>query len=148
VHEGGCPGSRMLMMEQKNEQQSQTTSDIPSQLKQWPVQIHLLSPQAPYLENSDLLVTADCVPVAYGNFQKLLKDKTVALGCPKLDDGGQYVNKLAQIFQHNNINSVTVVRMEVPCCGGLVQIVNQALKQAESSLDVEVINISIAGDIL
>ncbi len=151
---GGCPGMRMRMMNddhkgEKNKTTAQNEStNVKSQLRQWPVQIHLLSPQAPYFKDANILVTADCVPTAYVNFQQLIKGKTIALGCPKLDDAAAYVNKLTAIIQNNNLKSISVARMEVPCCGGLVRIVEQALANAKTDLDLNVINISIEGEIL
>ncbi|MGM0502846.1 MAG: 4Fe-4S dicluster domain-containing protein [Bacillota bacterium] len=148
-HQGGCPGSRMMNMDKNKESNNhnQETKDVKSQLQQWPVQIDLLSPQAPYFAGSDLLITADCVAVAYGNYQQLLKDKTVAMGCPKLDDAQKHIDKLAAIIKHNDLNSITVARMEVPCCGGMTQIVKQALEIADSDLEVEVKTIGINGEL-
>ena len=151
-HGGGCPGSRMKMMNKSDK--TTTTSEkntepkeVKSQLEQWPVQIDLLSPQAPYFANSDLLITADCVPVAYGNYQQELKGKAVAMGCPKLDDAQSHVNKLASIIKENDLNSINILRMEVPCCGGMVQIAEQALEMAGSDLEIEVKTIGINGEV-
>ncbi len=157
----GCPGSKMIFNQSpKNQQTNNKTSDnnrnkeknnynnIGSELQQWPVQIHLLSPAAPYFQNADLMVTADCVPVACGNFQELLKDNIIALGCPKLDNSEQYIDKLTQIIETNNLNSVTVYKMEVPCCSFLVKIVEKALENANSDLNLQVKTISIEGKIL
>ncbi|MFW6007243.1 MAG: ATP-binding protein [Halanaerobiales bacterium] len=149
-HGHGCPGSRVLTLEDKKNN-GDTVEDkevnISSNLNQWPVQIHLLSPVAPYFNDADLLVAADCVPVAYGNFQNLIKDKTIAIGCPKLDESDRYVEKLSSIIRNNNINSITVARMEVPCCGGLVNILQKAIDRAESNLNLEIIEISIKGKV-
>ena len=149
-HSGGCPGSRMKMMHKNNDNNksdSQEVKGVESQLEQWPVQIDLLAPQAPYFANSDLLITADCVPVAYGNYQQMLQGKSVAMGCPKLDNAQKYVSKLASIIKENNLNSITVARMEVPCCGGMVQIAEQALEMADSDLELEVKTIGINGEV-
>lgn len=101
----------------------------PSQLKQWPVQIDLASPNAQFFENSNLLVAADCTAYAYGNFhQEFIKGKVTLIGCPKLDDINGYIEKLTHIFANNNINSVTVVRMSVPCCSGMTSAVKRALE--------------------
>ncbi|KXS45619.1 MULTISPECIES: ATP-binding protein [unclassified Candidatus Frackibacter] len=149
-HSGGCPGARMRMMEKNNESKDTNEDNnearVESQLQQWPVETHLLSPSAPYFKNADLLVTADCVPVAYANYhQDLLKGRAVAIGCPKLDDANAYIEKFKAIIKNNDLNSITVARMEVPCCGGLVQIVKEAVQEANSDLDVNVKIISIDG---
>ncbi|SJZ53548.1 ATP-binding protein [Selenihalanaerobacter shriftii] len=146
-HSGGCPGSRMRVMKTENNTTNKNVK-IDSELEQWPVQIHLLSPNAPYFENADLLVTADCVPTAYANYhQDLLKGKAVALGCPKLDDANAYIEKFTQIIANNNLNSITIARMEVPCCGGLVHIVEEAIKAAQVDLNVEIITVGIDGEL-
>ena len=159
---GGCPGSQAKTLkndeiaaadesqqnesEQSNDAES-TSEPAVSQLRQWPVQMHLLSPQAPYFENCDLLIAADCVPFAYPEFHnQLLKDKSVAIGCPKLDDGNSYVEKLAQILSVNDINSITVAIMEVPCCSGLMAIVNKAIQLAEVDIPVEQVVIGVQGE--
>ena len=102
-----------------------------SQLRQWPVQLTLLPTTGPIWENADVLLAADCVPFAYPAFhQEMLAGKTLAIACPKLDDCEPYVQKLAAIFANNSVRSVTVARMEVPCCGGLVRVAQMALAQA------------------
>ncbi len=158
-HNGGCPGSRMRVITKPSSgcpgsqmkvmnggTNDNESEELESELQHWPVQIHLLSATAPYFKNADLLITADCVPVAYANYhQKLLKGRTVAMGCPKLDDGEAYLTKLTSIIANNDIKSITVARMEVPCCGGMVRIVEEAVKTAESDLEVEVVNIGVNG---
>jgi len=126
------------------------TGDLSSQLRQWPVQLHLLNPAAQYFENADLLISADCVPYAYGDFHnRLLKGKIVITFCPKLDhDTDRYIDKLAQIFSLHEIKSVTIVRMEVPCCGGTEIIVKRALEQANKLHFVKVNVISVDGYII
>jgi ferredoxin len=147
-HGGGCPGSKMMNLDQdKTEATTDEVTTVDSQLEQWPVQIDLLAPQAPYFAEADLLITADCVPVAYGDYQQLLKGKAVAMGCPKLDDAEGYVNKLSAIIEQNDLNSISIVRMEVPCCGGMTKIVEQALKNAGSDLNVEVKTVGINGEL-
>ncbi|MBN1844500.1 MAG: 4Fe-4S binding protein [Sedimentisphaerales bacterium] len=120
-----------------------------SQLGQWPVQLHLVNPQAPYFQNAELLLTADCVALAMGDFHaRLLRGRAVAIGCPKLDDRGAYIDKLAQIITLNSLRRLLVVHMEVPCCGGLLQIARQAIAQAGVELPCEDMTISLTGDII
>ena len=116
---GGCPGSRSRAIERKNEVPKSTNTFSESRLRQWPVQIKLVPVTAPYFENADLLISADCAAYAYGNFHAdFIKNRITLIGCPKLDDT-DYSEKLTEIIALNNIKSVTVVRMEVPCCGGI-----------------------------
>lgn len=119
-----------------------------SALGQWPIQLSLLNPAAAYFDDANLLISADCVAHAYGAFhQELLANKILAIFCPKLDSNlDEYFEKLAEIFKRHNIKSITIARMEVPCCGGTVAVVEKALKLAEKSIAVEVITISINGE--
>lgn len=131
------------VMKNKNKQNEDAT-----RLNQWPVQIKLVPLQAPYFEHADLLVAADCTAFAYGNFHEaFMKGKITLIGCPKLDEG-DYTEKLTQILSQNNIKSVTIVRMEVPCCGGLTQAVKNALQASEKFLPWQVVTISTDGRIL
>lgn len=117
-------------------------------LNQWPIQIKLVPVNAPYFENAKLLIAADCTAFAYGNFHNdFIKNKITLIGCPKLDDG-DYSEKLTQIIKQNNINSVTVVRMEVPCCGGIENAVKTALQNSQKMIPWQVVTISIDGQIL
>ncbi len=110
-----CPGMMAQQLREKDEQADCAVGDLGSKLSQWPVQLKLLSPQAPYFANSDLLVVADCVPFAMGDFRnKFLKDHSIAVGCPKLDDSQLYIEKLAQILKKNMFKNITVINMEVP----------------------------------
>lgn len=151
---GGCPGSRaMEINRQNNAAKAAAVSSgdievkIKPQLAQWPVQLMLVPERAPYFENSDLLITADCVPFAYPNYHlDLLKGKKVVVGCPKLDDIGYYVEKLTGIIKNNNINSVTVVFMEVPCCGGIVRAAEAALQMSGKDIPLHKVRISINGE--
>jgi Pyruvate/2-oxoacid:ferredoxin oxidoreductase delta subunit len=121
----------------------------PSALGNWPVQLHLVPPHAPYLREADLLLVADCVPFAYADFHRhLLRGKPVVIGCPKLDDVRAYVDKLATILVQASIRSLTVVHMEVPCCTGLVRIAQAAIAQAGRNVPLEEVTISIRGQIL
>lgn len=120
-----------------------------SALGHWPVQIRLVPPNAPFLENADLLVTADCVPIAYGSYhQDFLKDKVVMMGCPKFDDKESYVEKFAQIFATNTIKSVTALIMEVPCCSGLPGIIKKAMALADKEIPMVTTVISTRGEIV
>ncbi|MCE1248277.1 MAG: 4Fe-4S binding protein [Firmicutes bacterium] len=148
----GCPGSRMMQFNtEKTHTQAQTPSaPLSSELRQWPVQLQLLNPQAPYFDNADLVVAADCVPFAYPNFhQRFLKDKTLVVFCPKLDHTiEQYVDKLAQIFRTKNIKSVTLVHMEVPCCFGVESVVRTAMEKAGKNITLKDYTISLQGEII
>ncbi|MCK5851710.1 hypothetical protein KAH27_01665, partial [bacterium] len=125
------------------------TGDVPSELRQWPTQLHLLNPQASYFQNADLLVAADCVPFTLNNFHgQYLKGKTLLHFCPKLDNSyEEYVEKLVQIFTLNNIKSITLLRMEVPCCGGTSATVNAALEKAGKNIPINDIIISLDGKV-
>ena len=147
-HTGGCPGSRMRMFNETPDDDTDTiVSDQKSQLRQWPIQLHLVSVNAPYFNNADLLVTADCVPFAYANYHSdLLKGKKVVVGCPKLDDVGAYTEKLTQIIANNDLKSITVAFMEVPCCNGIVMAVERALKASGKDTVLHKVRISIDGN--
>jgi hypothetical protein len=115
---------------------------------QWPVQIKLVPVNAPYFDNANLLISADCGAYAYGNFHNdFIRNRIVLIGCPKLDEG-DYSEKLTAIIKQNSIKSVTVIRMEVPCCGGIEQAVKNALQKSGKILPWQVVTISIAGEIL
>jgi hypothetical protein len=120
-----------------------------SALSHWPVQIRLVNPMAPFLNNADLLVAADCVPVAYGRFhQDFLQGRAVMVGCPKFDDAQEYVERFADIFAHAAVRSVTIVVMQVPCCSGLPVIVQKGMELAGKKVPGEVVVISLDGNIL
>jgi len=120
-----------------------------SKLRQWPVQIMLVPSTAPYLKNADLLIAADCVPFAYAGFHEdFLENKALLIGCPKLDDSEFYMKKFIEIFRLNDIKSVTVVHMEVPCCFGMLSIVKQAVKDSGKDIPVKAVNIGIRGNII
>ena len=139
-----CPGTMAKQFAPKNTTQGDTTS----QLTHWPVQLSLISPKAPFLQNADLLLTADCVPFAMGDFHsKLLKGRKVIIACPKLDDVEPYLEKLAGIFSLADIKSITVVHMEVPCCFGLTRLVQQAIANSGKAVSFEDITISLDGQI-
>ena len=150
-----CPGMKIVDNNKEIPQPPLEKGDYaaaenrPSELRQWPTQLHLLNPQASYFQEADLLVAADCVPFALNNFHgKFLKGKTLLHFCPKLDNSyDQYVKKLVQIFSLNNIKSVTLVRMEVPCCGGTLAIVKSAMEKSGKNFPINDIIISLDGKI-
>ena len=146
---GGCPGSRMRQLERKPAEEYQNAgSPASSQLRQWPVQIKLAPVNAPYFDGAKLLIAADCTAYAYGSFhQDFIRGKVTLIGCPKLDDV-DYSEKLTEIIRNNDIKSVTVVRMEVPCCGGLEHAAVTALKNSGKFIPWNVVTISIDGKIL
>lgn len=147
----GCPGSRVMVMENgPNDQPPVDSGDIQvtvkSQLKHWPVQLMLVPVDAPYFDSAHLLVTADCVPFAYANYHlDLLKGKSVVVGCPKLDDVRYYTDKLTEIIRRNSIKSITVAYMEVPCCSGMFRAVQQAVKASGKDIPVRTVQISVEG---
>jgi Pyruvate/2-oxoacid:ferredoxin oxidoreductase delta subunit len=145
----GCSGSMSKKIVPEETKKTQNV-EIQTELRQWPVQLHLINPNAPYLENADVLISADCAPYAFGNFhQRFMKDKVVITLCPKLDSGIEsYIEKLAMIFAQRNIKSITIVKMEVPCCGGIEVIVRRALEKAGIFIFVNTNTISIDGRIL
>ena len=134
----GCPGSACQSIERK---ETASTARVSSQLTNFPVQIKLISPVAPYLDGADLLIAADCTAFAYGNFHSdFMRGKVTLIGCPKLD-GVNYAEKLTQIFQYNNIKSITVTRMTVPCCGGLPFAVKTALENCGKDIPLHIATI-------
>ena len=142
-----CPSARMLHWE-KEEETVEQRANISSELRQWPIQLHLVPPHAPYFQNADLVLVADCVPFAYANFHSdFLKGKTIAIGCPKLDDVDAYVSKVTQILESSDIKSVKVVHMEVPCCYGLVHIAREALSKSGKDIPFETVMIGIKGEV-
>lgn len=154
-HGGGCPGSRMMTFDTDDKANTSAVTvsggdieiKIKSQLKQWPVQLNLVPANAPYFENADLLVTADCVPFAYPNYHlDLLKGKAVVVGCPKLDDNQYYTEKLTDIVSFNNLKSITVAYMEVPCCGGIVRAVETAVANSGKNVPIIKVRIGVQGN--
>jgi len=148
---GGCPGSRaMVIGEMEYASNSSTSYNQPSELRQWPVQMHLINHNAPYFRGSDLLLAADCVAFSMGNFHsKFLKGKTLAIACPKLDHGSDvYVEKITALVDIAMLNTITVMMMEVPCCGGLLQIVKTAMAKATRKVPVKMMIIGLQGNVL
>lgn len=146
-HHEGCPGSMARSVSHDNNIE-ETVSSTESQLRQWPVQIKLAPLSAPYFQNANLLVAADCTAYAYGDFHnRFIKDRVVLIGCPKLD-AVDYTEKLTEIIKHNDIKSLTIVRMEVPCCGGLEHAATEALKASGKFIPWQVVTIGIDGRVI
>jgi Pyruvate/2-oxoacid:ferredoxin oxidoreductase delta subunit len=145
----GCPGSASRSLEPPPVHGDQGTEDAgPSMLRNWPVQIKLVPVQAPYLDGADLLIAADCVPFAYRGFHgRFLAGKTLLVGCPKLDDAEFYIEKLTQLFVHNEVRSVEIAIMEVPCCMGLEHIVGRAVQASGKQIPVTMSVIGVRGEI-
>jgi ferredoxin len=153
----GCPGSAARVLERHPVEaaaqgpgagSAASAEPTPSGLMNWPVQLTLVPPHAPYLRDAHLLLVADCVPFAYADFhRRFLDGRPVLIGCPKLDDGQFYVNKLGQILQTAGVRAVTVVRMEVPCCQGITQIARMAIQSIGADIPLEETVISIQGEI-
>ena len=144
----GCPGSRPIDFTEKAGNQHVQAETRP-ELTNWPVQLKLVATNAPYLNGADLLLAADCTAFSAVNFHsRFIKDKKVLIGCPKLDDAQHYYEKLTEMFRDNSIKSVTVVRMEVPCCGGLAYVVKQAIEASKKEVPYTEVVIGIKGDIV
>ncbi|MBD5084978.1 MAG: 4Fe-4S binding protein [Clostridiales bacterium] len=140
-----CPGSRTRIMAREESRAAQSGAVIQSRLAQWPVQIKLVPVNAPYFHGADLLIAADCTAYAYGNFHNdFIRDRITLIGCPKLD-AADYSEKLAQILSGSQIKSITVVRMEVPCCGGMEQAVKRAIQASGKDIPCSVVIISADG---
>jgi len=149
----GCPSSEIRTFIPESSATETVTGDSPprgvSNLSHWPVQIRLVPPTAPFLKGADLLVAADCTPVAYPEFNRdFLKGKVVMVGCPKFDDVEGYIAKFTDIFKTADINSITTVVMEVPCCSGLPLIVKKALEASGKEIPMEEVVISTRGEVL
>ncbi len=147
----GCPGARMVDF--KKESESEETASgvkIKSQLRQWPIQLHLISPQAPYYQDADVLLAADCTAYALGNFhQDFLKGKSIAIACPKLDEGQDiYAEKIKSLIDDAKINTLTVLIMQVPCCAGLLNLAQEAASHAKRKVPIKYIVVSLQGEIL
>ncbi len=145
----GCPGSAAMDFRGREGATAHAGPERASELRQWPVQLALVNPAAPYFDGADLLVVADCVPTSYGEFHgKLLRGSSVVMFCPKLDRiPEEYVDKMTAIISGNDVRSITVARMDVPCCGGATALVNMALEKSGKSISIREIVVSIRGDI-
>jgi len=148
----GCPGSMMRDFSGKEEKTDEESHAVPVQsaLRQWPVQLHLISPAAPYFTGADLLVAADCTAYALGDFHsKYLKGKSLIVACPKLDKGIEiYIDKIRVLIDESKVNTITILRMEVPCCSGIISIVREAASKARRKVPVKEIVVGIRGNIL
>lgn len=150
-HGGGCPGSRAMSFEKKADASGEAEQGTrPSQLTHWPVQLHLISPHAPHFQGADMLLAADCTAFTVGEFHKdFLKGKTLAIACPKLDDGQDtYVEKIRALIDEAKINTLTVMIMQVPCCSGLLRLAKEAASQAARKVPIKCIVIGLQGGIL
>lgn len=144
----GCPGTKPVDFSERASA-IPLTAETKSELTNWPVQLKLVATRAPYFEEADLLLAADCTAFSTVNFQsRFLKGKKLLIACPKLDDAQHYYEKLTEIFAENSIRSVTVLRMEVPCCGGLSYLTKQAIQGSKKDLPCNEVVIGIKGDIL
>jgi ferredoxin len=148
----GCPGSmeRDFRRDKKTASAGESVAFRETALEQWPVQLKLLNPRAPFFAGRELVVSADCVPFTYGNFhQKFLKGKSLAVFCPKLDDDLEgYVEKLAEIIRSNDIPSATAVKMEVPCCGGTLKMLEEAVRRSGRNIIIKEYTVSLQGEII
>ncbi|NIQ93274.1 MAG: iron-sulfur cluster-binding oxidoreductase [Desulfuromonadales bacterium] len=144
----GCPGSNVRTVEKKDNGNDNNTGRLASELRQWPTQLHLVPPTAPWLQDAHLLIAADCTPFAYAEFHRdFIKDKVLVNACPKLDDTSPYIEKLAAILKNNDIKSVTVTIMEVPCCKGLAMMAQQAVEASGKDVPLEIAVIGVDGEL-
>ncbi|MDP7180582.1 MAG: 4Fe-4S binding protein [Candidatus Woesearchaeota archaeon] len=145
---GGCPGSKTMDFSDK--EQKEETGERSSQLRQWPIQLHLVGPMAPYFQEKDVVIAADCVAYALADFHKNhLKGKSLAIACPKLDsDQETYIEKITALIDEAKINTLTVMIMEVPCCGGLLHVAKQAAEKAKRKIPIKSVVVGIQGDVL
>ena len=146
----GCPGTKEMSFAVDEQIEEDETGKRKSYLTQWPIQLHLVSPYANYYQNSHLLLTADCVPFSYPDYHKdFLKDKSLAIACPKLDTNQQvYMDKLLAMIDEANLQSITVMIMQVPCCSGLYQLAQRAIQESGKNIPLKVVVIGINGELL
>lgn len=144
----GCPGMAVMEFEHAAQDAGDAPDDAPSALTQWPVQLMLVPPHAPFLDGADVLLAADCVPFAYAGFHNgLLRGRKLLVGCPKLDDSALYAQKLAEMLRLNDVRSLTVAHMEVPCCYGLMALARRALAESGKDMPLSEVTISVRGEI-
>jgi hypothetical protein len=146
----GCPGARTIDLRGRDESARESQGTVASQLRQWPIQLHLVNPNAPYFKGADVLLTADCVGYAVGGFHsEYLKGKSIAIACPKLDEGQDiYVEKVRSWIDDAEINTLSVMIMQVPCCGGLLNMALRAARAAKRKVPIKSIVVSLQGDVL
>jgi Pyruvate/2-oxoacid:ferredoxin oxidoreductase delta subunit len=147
--ECGCPGAALMQAQFEDEQTTAASSpqERPSALRQWPVQLTLVPVRAPFFDGADLLLAADCAPFALAGFHdRLLQGRRLLVGCPKLDDAEAYTQKLAEILKQNDVHSLTVVHMEVPCCHGLMGIARRAIARSGATLPLDEMIVSVRGE--
>ncbi len=146
----GCQGSKTTSFKNKKDNNNIMEGTRPSQLTHWPIQMHLISPRAPHFTKSDFVLAADCVAFSYGDFHKeYLKDKTLAIACPKLDSGQDvYLEKLKVLIDESEINTLSVVIMQVPCCGGLLHLAKKAVEDSSRKVPIKLVVVGVQGDIL
>ena len=146
----GCPGSKMMDFVDDKQKGSDESGKRSSQLRQWPIQMHLISTMAPYFQKADVVLAADCVAFAYADFHKeFMKGKAIAIACPKLDQGQDtYIEKIVSLIDEAKINTLTVMIMQVPCCQGLLRLAEQALDKASKKIPIKKIVVGIKGDIV
>lgn len=145
----GCPSAQTMVFDEP-EVQTELVGKIPSALRQWPVQMHLINPGAPYYQGADVLLSADCVGFSYGDFHRdFLKQKSIAIACPKLDQGKEiYIEKIKSLIDDAKINTLTVAIMDVPCCSGLLGLAQEGAKRANRKVPIKYIVVGIQGNIL
>ena len=150
VKTGGCPGSKPMTFKVADKVAPASDVNQASELQQWPVQLHLVNPTANYFQKADLLLAADCSAFAMGDFHSnWLKGKALAIACPKLDSNIEsYIYKLSMMIEESKVNTITVIRMEVPCCGGLENIVNRALSMCSRKVPVKAVVVNRMGTVL
>ncbi|MFX1455681.1 MAG: ATP-binding protein [Promethearchaeota archaeon] len=146
----GCPSAQTMVFDEPDTQTEVRTGKIPSALRQWPVQMHLINPRAPYYQGADVLLSADCVGFSYGDFHRdFLKQKSIAIACPKLDQGKEiYIEKIKSLIDDAKINTLTVAIMEVPCCSGLLALAQEGAKRANRKVPIKYVVVGIQGNII
>jgi len=146
----GCPGSKTMDLRNIESETETTNVNIASQLRQWPIQLHLVNPVAPYFRNADVVIAADCTAFAYGNFHNdFMKGKSLVIACPKLDSNMEvYVEKIKTMIEEAKVNTLTCLIMEVPCCGGLIQLTKKAIEQSSRKVPLKAVYIGISGKVL
>ena len=149
AHQCGCPSAQTMVLDEP-ESVAEVEGKIPSALRQWPVQMHLINPRAPYYQGADVLLAADCTGFSYGDFHRdFLKQKSIAIACPKLDQGKEvYIDKIKSLIEDAKVNTLTVAMMEVPCCGGLLALAQEGAKRANRKVPIKYVVIGIQGNIL